>query len=423
MSTLNRQIGILSGTTIAISMVIGSGLLGLPGVVIDEVGPQVALYGWFAIVLFMLPMLFVFTKLGLLFPKVGGLSYYAEIALGPWAKSSVVVVLVGTFFLGIPALALIGAAYAAKAFNLSGGLYVGIIAAGFLLMSVAINISGVTVTSAVNSISIFFVLAVVAMVALGNITFISKGFSSLAYGDHSTFSFKSLWSAFSLIFWAFLGWENLSFGLEEFKNPRRTIPIVYVMSFAIVLVLYWVLALAASGASLSGMSVSGAAGLSVLFPPSVQFIMVGLVAIVILANANSWVFGCSRLVYSGGEGGILPSFLGKLDSRQIPRNSLVFMGLVFTIIISIMTLLEIPVSVIVKLVSQNFVVLFGVSIIAFYKSSAKNVLTLILTCLATCSCLFLISGFTIWITYPVALMTIGYFRYRQISVTPKPVKC
>ncbi len=54
-------------------MVIGSGLLGLPGVVIDEVGSVTALYGWFGIVIFMLPMLMVFTRLGLRYPKVGGL--------------------------------------------------------------------------------------------------------------------------------------------------------------------------------------------------------------------------------------------------------------------------------------------------------------------------------------------------------------
>lgn len=415
MTSLAKKIGIISGTSIAISMVIGSGLLGLPGVVIDEVGPTVALYSWIAIVAFMLPMLVVFMKLGMRFPKVGGLSYYAEIALGPWAKASVVTILVGTFFLGIPALAFIGAAYAGKFIGDTQGQYTGLIAVGFLLTSVGINLAGVKLTSFVNSISIIFVIAVVGLILFGNLNMASKGVDVLLSSNYDSLSWHHLWAAFSLIFWAFLGWENLSFGLEEFERPNKTIPSVYFLSFFIVLMLYWTLALTASGASVTGQNISGPAGLSVLFPNSMQAIINGLIAVIILANANSWVFGCSRLVFSAGQNGILPSFLGKLNPSQIPSNSLLLMGTVFTIIIGFMTAYSIPVNMIVKLVSQNFIVLFGISVIAFYKSEQKSFTTALVTILAALSCLFLISGFNAWMLYPVLLVVIGYTRHVQMT--------
>ncbi len=415
MSNLSKEIGVLSGTIIAISMVIGSGLLGLPGVVIDEVGPVTALYGWFGIVIFMLPMLMVFAKLGLRYPKVGGLSHYAEVAFGPWAKVAVVTVLIGTFFLGIPALALIGAAYASALLGDTGGAYTGLLAVGFLLLSVGINIAGVKVTSIVNTVSILFVLAVVALVGFGNWDYAAKGASVLVSGPHSGLSWTALWPALSLIFWAFLGWENLSFGLEEFRQPGRTIPLVYGLSFVIVLALYWVLALTASGASLSGANVSGAAGLSVLFPAKLRAAMNGLTAVIILANANSWIFGCSRLVFSGGRDGILPSALGELDKAQIPRNALVFMGVTFSIIVLSMSVYGVPVGSIVKLVSQNFIVLFAVSVVAFYRSSALSLPNLAVTALAACSCLLLISGFSFLMLYPAMLLGFGYLRFRQMG--------
>ncbi|MFM8746452.1 MAG: APC family permease [Aestuariivirga sp.] len=415
MNSLSKEIGVFSGTIIAISMVIGSGLLGLPGVVIDEAGPVTALYGWFGIVVFMLPMLMVFTKLGLRYPRVGGLSHYAEVAFGPWAKVAVVTVLIGTFFLGIPALALIGAAYASAFLGDAQGTYTGFVAVGFLLLSAGINLTGVRVTSFVNTISIAFVLAVVALIGFGNWDFAAKGASVLISGQFSDLSWSALWPALSLIFWAFLGWENLSFGLEEFRHPNRTIPLVYFLSFLIVLALYWVLALTASGASLSGMGVSGAAGLSALFPPKLRMAMNGLTAEIILANANSWVVGCSRLVFSGGRDGILPPVLGELDKSQIPRNALVFMGVTFSVIVLSMSFYHVPVSFIVKLVSQNFIVLFGVSVVAFYRSSEMLFATLAVTALAACSCLLLISGFSLLMLYPAALIGFGFLRYRRMG--------
>lgn len=414
MNILSKKIGVISGTAIAISMVIGSGLLGLPGVVIDEVGPVTALYGWFGIVIFMIPMMMVFTRLGLRFPRAGGLSHYAEVAFGSWAKVAVVTVLVGTFFLGIPALALIGAAYAGAFLGDATGAYTGLLAVGFLLLSVGINIAGVKVTSFVNTISILFVLGVVALVAFGNWGYAARGMSVLVSGDASGLSWHALWPALSLIFWAFLGWENLSFGLEEFRQPNRTIPLVYGLSFVAVLALYWVLALTASGASLSGVGVSGAAGLSVLFPAKLRAAMNGLTAVIILANANSWIFGCSRLVFSGAKDGILPSALGELDKAQIPRNALAFMGLTFSIIVLAMSFYGVPVGFIVKLVSQNFIILFGVSVVAFYRSSEKSLAAVTLTGLAACSCLLLISGFSFLMLYPVMLVGFGYLRFRHM---------
>lgn len=415
MNGLSKNIGVVSGIIIAISMVIGSGLLGLPGVVIDEVGPVTALYGWFAIVVFMLPMLVVFTKLGLRYPRVEGLSHYAEVAFGPWAKVAVVALLIGSFFLGIPALALIGADYASLLLGDGGGAMTGLLAVGFLLLSVGVNIAGVKVTSLVNTISVLFVLGVVALIGFGNWGYAVKGASVLASGQLPGISWGELWPALSLIFWAFLGWENLSFGLEEFRQPNRTIPLVYFLSFLIVLALYWFLALTASGASLSGVSVSGAAGLSVLFPAKLRAVMSGLTAVIIVANTNAWVFGCSRLVFSGGREGILPAALGRLDAAQIPRNALLFMGAAFSVVVLAMTFYGITVGFIVKLVSQNFIVLFGISVVAFYRSSETSLATLVITVLAACSCLLLISGFSLLSLYPALLVAFGYLRYRQMG--------
>lgn len=37
---LVRSLSVLQGTALAVSLVIGSGVLGLPGIVLEEIGPQ-----------------------------------------------------------------------------------------------------------------------------------------------------------------------------------------------------------------------------------------------------------------------------------------------------------------------------------------------------------------------------------------------
>jgi amino acid transporter len=34
----------------------------------------------------------------------------------------------------------------------------------------------------------------------------------------------TVWNVTALLFWAFLGWENLSFSLGEMKDPERMFP-------------------------------------------------------------------------------------------------------------------------------------------------------------------------------------------------------
>jgi hypothetical protein len=73
--------------------------------------------------------------------------------------------------------------------------------------------------------------------------------------------------------------------------------------------------------------------------------------------------------------------------------------------------LKIPLTNLVLLVNQNWLALYIFSIFAFWKTEKSN-RRFIVTGLALISCLFLLAGFSWWIIYPVALLTIGYLRYR-----------
>lgn len=412
---LKKTISLWQGVALAVGMVVGSGLLGLPGMAIETVGADTAIVGWFLILVLLAPMIALFVKLGVAYSESAGLSKYAEVALGPWAGSSVTALLCGTFTIGIPALAMIGGAYACELIGIPQNPGMFIVAAAVLLASTVLNIAGVQMASIINTVSLYLIFILIALLVTINLDFAQAGLSSLSteLSRAPSWDIATIWTVAALLFWAFLGWENMSFGLEEFRNPKRTIPLVYWLSFALVGTIYFVLAIIATGAAKSGVDVNGIGGLEGLITePMLRIPLLATMVFVIVANGNSWVFGASRLIYSGGTAGILPGYLGKLDRNSIPRNSLMSLCAFYMAFITIAALFDIKVADMVLLVSQNFIVLYAVSIIAFFKTVKLSVLNVLIGVVSSASCLFLLSGFTLLLLYPAALMTLGYVTWR-----------
>lgn len=408
MSGLKQNIGVFSGIGIAVGMVVGSGLFGLPGLAIDLAGADLSIYGWLATILITIPMIYIFIKLGMKFPKASGLSKYAEVAFGKWGGHGVTAVLSGTFTIGIPALAMIGGEYLCKLLDINT-TQTYIFAICFLILATIINILGVKVASWINNISLVFIFLLITILIFMHPEYLKIGLMSFTVD--SPVRYDSLWIVMALLFWAFLGWENLSFGLEEFKNPDKNIPIVYWGSFFIVSIFYFLLALISSGAVKSGVDISGMSGVASLF--EVGFIgkfLVFFIVLVILANANSWVFGASRLIYSASENKILPTFLSKLNTNSIPRNSLMTLGGFYILFILGIKYFEVDISKIIMVVSQNFLVLYAATIIAFAKLF-NGILNRIILVLSLFILVFFLSNFGFSLAYPLVLLFVGFIAY------------
>jgi len=419
-SSLRKEITLLKGIVLAVSMIIGSGLLGLPGLALELGTPQEALGGWICIALAMIPMLYIFMNLGMRYSTAAGLARYAQEAVGGWGGYAVTYLMCGSVLLGMPALASIVAAYAAKLLHLPESSNL-LVAVGCVALMVGSNLLGIRATSWVNGAAFVTLLGLFGMVVGENLPYLERGFEALGELAAGGISLnpRNLWAICALLFWAYLGWENLSFGLEEFQEPRKNIPRVYWGSFLLVTLLYLLLALVSVGAELSGYSVKGPEGMALLVADSVAergllFVMV----LLLMANGNAWIFSISRLFYASGKEGSLFRWLGKLDSRGIPRRSLLFLLGAFSAIILLSPLLGLSISFRILLVSQNFVFLFGLSIIAFFRVE-RGWRRLVFGLGGAGSCLFLLSGFSWWIFYPLGLMALGFgmYRYRRSSAS------
>lgn len=411
---LRKSITVGKGLALAVSTVIGSGLLGLPGLALEIGNVYTAAGGWLLISLMLIPLIYIFTYLGMKFTSSAGLSKYAEVSIGKCGSYAVTAVLIGTFVVGIPALALIGGSYAQTVLGLSENSIFGI-ALCIILLSTLFNSFGFSVVNIMNIFSMSALVLMTMIIVLSNGSLFISGLRvfGIVLTGNIQLNYADLWRTSALLFWAFIGWENLSFNMEEFKNPSKTIPSVYWLSFIIVVALYLALSITSIGAQYAGISTKGASGLTSL----VERIHLGIFQIVIMivvitANACAWIMGASRLYYASARTGILPSFLGKLNNKSLPLNSLLLSFVIYSSVIFIVFYSKISISSLVLVVSQNFIILYLLSIFAYWKTDNRNRKWCI-SLLSLLSCGFLLSGFNWWIFYPVFLIGIGYYRYRS----------
>jgi amino acid transporter len=413
---LRRQISVFGGTALAVGMVVGSGVFGLPGLALQLSSPQTAAFGWLACAIACLPLIWIFAILGTRYASAAGISRYAEAALGRRAEFAVTAVLCGTFPLTVPAQSMIGASYALVAFGLDQSALVPV-AASILLVAVAFNLSGIRTTALVNTVSLALIVAAVLALCTMRQSDLHTGMLLWTRPDWTDIKLSQVWKVSALLFWAFVGWENVSFGLEEFKEPQRTIKRVYLFSFLVVVALYFLLAATINGASRGDSSVNVTEGIARLVPLRLQSLFSLVTLVIIQATANAWVFAASRLFYAAGRNGLLPEVFARLDRQGTPRNALWLVAACFAAVLAAATLFHISVPDLVLVANQNFLVLYLVCIYACWKIE-RGLQRWLLTPLALLSCGFLLAGFSYKILYPVVLLALGMMCQRSRDNRP-----
>lgn len=139
---------------------------------------------------------------------------------------------------------------------------------------------------------------------------------------------SGVFRAAALIFFAFIGFDEVITLSEETHDPRRTVPRALMLSLGISTVLY-------IGVSVVAVSVLGADGLALSLRPltdvmseavgGVAVTIVGVIALVTTTNTTLLVVtAASRMIYSMAATGSLPSGLSRVHNRQAPWRAILF---------------------------------------------------------------------------------------------------
>ena len=225
---LRKSITWLQGTAMTIGAVIGAGILVLPAIAAEIAGPA-SLVSWLLMGLISLPMLAAIAQMSSRYPDSGGIAAYARQAFGSGMGRLTGFLIFSAMPIGLPPTALIGANYLCSLFGWGAGA-AHIAAGALILTAVTLNLRGIElsgksqlfIVSAILSILIFVVFSSLSEIRTANFApFLPHGLGAVGH-------------TMSLLFFAFLGWEMIGHLAEEFRDPRRDIPISLGAAYVVV---------------------------------------------------------------------------------------------------------------------------------------------------------------------------------------------
>lgn len=404
---LSKSLTTLRGAGLMLNIVIGAGLLALPGMVVEVAGHQ-ALWAWALCAIVAAPLLLVFVLMGMRFPNAGGISHFAQQAFGRSAYAIASMIFLGAVVFGLPAIALTGGHYLAEAFGGKPSAYAFaliIAAAGSHLLSTEI---AARVSTAIASIVLVSLLALVVI----GLSVVDWTGSTPQITPLADIHLDVVFAPFMMIFFAFTGWE-LAAGLsEEFRNPERDFPRAMFLSFIAACLIYFCMAFVAQSVPISGSFKAAFSSILTLAVGEKGRIMMGLLAgLIIYANLMGAIWAVSRMVYALSREGLLPVRL-ETTATGTPLTSVLLVTLALLVVLASDYLGLVEISHMLELAGQNFLLLYGLSGLALLKLSNRlfDRLAAGLT-VAIVITLMLLQGTSV--LYPVCLSALGVILARM----------
>lgn len=368
MNGIQRSLGVWRGTAVMLNIVLGAGLLILPGLAIRE-GGEAALSSWLIAAVAALPLLAVFVVLGKRHADAGGVAELARRAFGPLGHLVTSMLFLGAVCLGLPAIALTAGHYAV---SVAGGS-VHAWAAVLVLMVFTLNAWSVKLAGTISqglswSIGIF----VAGLAAVCGWLVWDLPAPRLAWPWQGTDGMTTPVALFPMVFFAFTGWEVAASLAEDFRQPHRDFPRAMVASFVIAVSFYLLMAYIAQQADLdAGLEAPFATIVGAHLGP-IGARMVGTMACVLLfANLLGATWAVSRMVFSLARERVLPAALGNLHRDQ-PRAALTAFTSVVILVIAVDRAGVLDARTAFSLAGQNFFLIYGIVAASLLKMATST---------------------------------------------------
>lgn len=422
MNEIKKTLGAFSGTAMMLNVVLGSGLLILPGLT-AKISGLAAFWAWVAAVVASIPLLWVFASLSALFPHTGGIAHLVGRTFGRAGFVAASFIFLGAVSLGLPSVALTGGYYWASAAAGAGApawlADANLAALGLFGLSCGLNLYAPDTAKKIGaSAAILIGVFIICMLIAGTLALSAQTGAAQAQATLRAIiaSAQPDWrpaaAVFFMVFFAFTGWE-VSIGMSgEFKNPSRNIPVAIAASF--------VIAAALSLACVLLVLVAGArawheAAFATLLPARFGGVLAAGAMLFITINLFAAIWSVSRLLFTLAGAGVLPPAIGRLSAAGTPRNAVLLFLAVGCSMLLIERASELAVDDFLSYAGLNFFVLYGlVGVVAArtLRGAPKKTLACA-TCALVCA-LLVFSATPGGIAYPLALAGVGVLVARKM---------
>ncbi|HPJ83539.1 MAG TPA: amino acid permease [Methanothrix sp.] len=315
---LKRELGLFEVTLSGIGIILGAGIYALIGKAAGLAGNSV----WLSFAIAALIAVFTglsYAELSSIFPRASAEYEYTCHAFG---KRLAFVVGWLIIFSGV-----IGASTVALGF---GGYFDALTGVPVLTSAVLLIFVLSLVLLWGIKISAWFAIVFTLIETAGLLIVIYIGLPSLGTVDYFEMphGLSGIFEAAALIFFAYMGFEEMVKLSEETRNPERNIPLALVFALAITIVLYMLVALCVvSVVSWETLAASEAPFAEVAAEALGPDAFVVISAIALFATANTvllMLLAASRIAYGMAESSAMPDFLARVHpKRRTPWTAIV----------------------------------------------------------------------------------------------------
>lgn len=310
-----RVLGLPQVTMSGVAVIIGAGIFVLLGPATREAGGAVWLSFVFAGALSALTA-FSYMELASMFPKAGSEHEFASQVFSRW-----VAVVVGW---SMTAALVVAAATVSLGF----GRYLNEFVSVDERLAAAVLLLIMSVVSYLGMERAAWLVILLALVEIGSlIAVIVIGVPSVGNHDLLSGSFTGVLSAAGLVFFAFIGFDEVITLAEETRDPTWTVPRALLLALGVSTLLY-------VGVAVSAVSVLGADALAVADRPlaavgekvfggwagsalsSAAIVSTGTTVLLVLTAG-------SRMFYGMAGANDLPRFLAEVRFQRVPLNALI----------------------------------------------------------------------------------------------------
>lgn len=326
---LHRELGLISTILYGVGIILGAGIYALIGVGAGIAGNML----WFAFLLASIIAVFTglsYAELSSIFPKTAAEYHYTKKAF----KNNTLSFFVGWILVAgtIIAAATVSLGFAGYFTTLFGGDPL-IVSFVLIFVMSALNYIGIKESASFNNLASIievFGLLLVVLVFLFFPTNNSVDLFELPPGG-----FVSIFGAVGIIFFAYIGFENIVNLSEEVKDSKKNIPKALIISLLISTILYIVVSIAAVEEVGASALLDSKAPLTLVVSRAFGDFSNALSYIALFATGNTvliFLIASSRILYGMSKAGSLPKLFSLTNSHGTPMFSILACGVVCAII-------------------------------------------------------------------------------------------
>lgn len=322
---LKRELGLFSTTLYGIGVILGAGVYALIGVGAGLAGNML----WFAFLLSAVIAVFTglsYAELSGMFSKEAAEYNYTRKA----SRSELLSFLVGW-------LLAMGTVIAASTVALGFGGYFSavfgvdqkIAAVGLIALMGMLNYIGIRESARFNNFS--SVIEALGLVIVVAAVFLFAPKTDVDLLEMPAAGFPGIITAVSVIFFAYIGFENVANLAEEVKDSKRIVPKALILSLVISTILYVLVAVAAVMEVDHAALAASKAPLTLVVSRALGPYATVLSLIALFATANTvliFLIASSRMLYGMSKGGSLPKIFSAIGARRTPGFSVAAVSVV-----------------------------------------------------------------------------------------------